>query len=284
MNTIAMVKNTETGKTGLTELDGEYTVADTVQIYEYQQLDDIAQHKQYIHVPSQTKVVHKQYSTSAYNVLRAIQKITFSNWEAVVPEMYVLCYNHDLDLIETLEMFIEGQTLSSFLDDEYSETTLFDILTFANNMISILADFEDEDIILRDLAPQNIILETPYTPYIIDFNSACFGDIEDFENDRPVGTIGYASPEHFELNSVTPKSDVYSLGIILNELLDTYDNDELDHPAIIPIVKTIISQMISNDPKKRPLASSMVNLFHFLNQVDYEDDVDADEYYDYLSY
>lgn len=284
MNTIAMIKNEETGKGKLTELEGEYTISDTIAIYDYQYLDDIAQHRQYLHTPTNTRVVHKQYSISAYNVLRSIQKLSFDCWEPVLPEIYILCFNHDLQIVETLEKYIEGQSLESFLKDPDCEATIFDILTFSKTITTLLSDLDVDDIILRDLAPQNIILEEIYLPYVIDFNSACFGCLESYSNDKPVGTIGYASPEHFEINKVTPKSDVYSFGKILSELIEKYDNSEWDHPLIMPIIKTVVSQMISNDPTKRPNANSLQELFSYLLDVDEEDEVDVEEFLDMLNY
>lgn len=201
-----------------------------------------------------------------------------------MPEIYVLCYNHELQIVETLERYIEGQSIESFLKDPDCEATIFDILTFSKTIAAFLSDLELDDIILRDLAPQNIILEEIYLAYVIDFNSACFGCLESYSNDKPVGTIDYTSPEHFEINMVTPKSDVYSFGKILSELIEKYDNSEWDHPLIMPIIKTVISQMISNDADKRSNASSLQDLFSYLLDVEEEDEVDVEGFLDMLNY
>ncbi len=81
----------------------------------------------------------------------------------------------------------------------------------------------EHQIIHRDLKPSNILLAPDGTPYVTDFGlaKALAIDSPHTQTGTMVGTLSYMAPEQTlgESGSISPRSDVYSLGAILFELL-----------------------------------------------------------------
>ena len=79
----------------------------------------------------------------------------------------------------------------------------------------------EHHIIHRDLKPSNILLAPDGTPFVTDFGlaKALAFDSPHTETGTMVGTLGYMPPEQTLGEPATPRSDVYSLGAILFEML-----------------------------------------------------------------
>ncbi|XP_068321508.1 G-type lectin S-receptor-like serine/threonine-protein kinase SD1-1 [Pyrus communis] len=87
-------------------------------------------------------------------------------------------------------------------------------------------------IIHRDLKPSNILLDDNMNPKISDFGLAkTFGGEQSQANtNRVVGTYGYMSPEYAADGIFSMKSDVFSFGVILLEMLSRNKNRGFHHP------------------------------------------------------
>jgi serine/threonine protein kinase len=79
----------------------------------------------------------------------------------------------------------------------------------------------DPPVIYRDLKSANILLDSDFSPKLSDFGLAKLGPVGDntHVSTRVMGTYGYCAPEYAMSGKLTLKSDIYSFGVVLLELI-----------------------------------------------------------------
>ncbi|PIA37281.1 hypothetical protein AQUCO_03000107v1 [Aquilegia coerulea] len=87
--------------------------------------------------------------------------------------------------------------------------------------LAYLHEEMDFQIIFRDLKTSNILLDEQWNAKLSDFGLARLGPSEGLSHvsTAVVGTLGYAAPEYMQTGRLTAKSDVWSYGVVLYELL-----------------------------------------------------------------
>ena len=125
----------------------------------------------------------------------------------------------DLELSYLVMEYVEGDSLNDFCRKEN--------LLPVNRVINIIfqcakaLDYAHENgVIHRDIKPRNIILTKDAKPKISDFGIASVrGNRGSDGQSRITGSVNYASPEQLRHDPLTPQSDIFSLGVVLYELL-----------------------------------------------------------------
>lgn len=102
-----------------------------------------------------------------------------------------------------------------------SWTTRLKVALDAARGIEYLHSYAVPQIIHRDIKSSNILLDATWTAKVSDFGLSLMGpaDNEEHLSLGAAGTVGYLDPEYYRLQQLTTKSDVYSYGVVLLELL-----------------------------------------------------------------
>jgi serine/threonine protein kinase len=122
----------------------------------------------------------------------------------------------------TLIEYVPGITLEQWIK-ENPKPDINEVIRIAELLGRGLRAFHRKDILHQDIKPDNIILDTQGIPRIIDFGSCWAAGIEEidtpFEREEALGTAVYSAPETRFRTSKTKKSDMFSLAVVIYEML-----------------------------------------------------------------
>ena len=167
--------------------------------------------------------------------------------------------------------YIEGKTLKQLLQKR-GALTLTEVIDIMSQLTDGLAHAHEAYIIHRDIKPQNIMIEDNGRIKITDFGIAmALNSTQLTQTNSVMGSVHYLPPEQANGKGSTVKSDIYSLGILMYELLtgsvpfkgDTAVEIALKHmkekvpsvrkqnPTIPQSVENIILKATAKNPKNR---------------------------------
>ena len=117
--------------------------------------------------------------------------------------------------------YIDGNTLREYLF-ERGTLSAEEVLQYIIPVVSALAAAHSQGIIHRDIKPENILISKDGRVKIADFGLARgdqLGSTQTVESSIVLGSVSYLSPEQVQRGISDARSDIYSLGIVLYELL-----------------------------------------------------------------
>ena len=115
--------------------------------------------------------------------------------------------------------YIDGKTLKNLIKKR-GALTLPEVIDIMLQLTSAVMCAHDSYIIHRDIKPQNVLIKEDGTVKITDFGIAmALNSTELTQTNSVMGSVHYLPPEQANGNGATIKSDIYSLGILMFELL-----------------------------------------------------------------
>ena len=132
-------------------------------------------------------------------------------------------YVHEINETDDGQLFIamayyEGDTLKDKIAQGPIPTEL--AIDYAAQIAKGLAKAHEADIVHRDIKPANIIITKDNTVKIVDFGLAKMtGETQLTKTGSTIGTIAYMSPEQLKGEEVDHRTDIWSLGVVLYEMV-----------------------------------------------------------------
>lgn len=115
--------------------------------------------------------------------------------------------------------FVEGMTLKEYIQRN-GPIEVSEALDIMRQVTDAIAHAHANDIVHRDIKPQNILIDTYGQVKVTDFGIAiALSATALTQTNAVLGSVHYLSPEQARGGMATKKSDIYSLGIVLYELL-----------------------------------------------------------------
>lgn len=125
----------------------------------------------------------------------------------------------DEDNVYLVMDFVEGESLADYIAREGAQSET-QVLTWARQLLDALGYCHSQDVLHRDVKPQNIIINAQGQAVLVDFGLVKLWNPNDPRTQtvmRGLGTPEYAPPEQYDAGSghTSPASDIYSLGATL---------------------------------------------------------------------
>ncbi len=163
-----------------------------------------------------------------YHEARAAAALTHQNI-AVIYEIS----EHDTQLFIVME-YVEGKTLKQIVEHERETLSIKKVLGISIQICEGLSAAHEKGVVHRDIKSDNIMLTSKGQVKIMDFGLAKIkGASKLTKEGSTVGTAAYMSPEQALGEEVDERSDIFSFGVVLYEMLTTHLPFRGEHQAAL---------------------------------------------------
>lgn len=198
-------------------LDGRYEIQEVIGVggmaVVYKAYDNVEDRTVAIKILKEEFSDNEEFLRRFKNESKAIAVLSHPN----IVKVYDVSFG---DLLQYIVMeYIDGITLKQYIEQEGS-LPWKDAVHFIIQVLRGLQHAHDRGIVHRDVKPQNIMVLRDGSIKVTDFGIARFARSEHKTmTDKAIGSVHYISPEQARGETTDEKSDVYSVGVILYEML-----------------------------------------------------------------
>lgn len=198
-------------------LDGRYEIHELLGVggmaYVYKAYDNIEKRWVAIKILKEELVGNSDFLRRFRNESKAIAVLSHPN----IVKVYDVSFG---DRIQYIVMeYIDGITLKQYIEQQ-GEIKWREALYFTVQILRALQHAHEKGIIHRDIKPQNIMLLEDGTIKVTDFGIARFSQAEtQTMTDKAIGSVHYIAPEQARGGYINDKADIYSVGVMLYEML-----------------------------------------------------------------
>ena len=216
------------------KLDGRYEITELIGVggmaEVYKGVDVIDNKTVAIKILKKEYAENEEFLRRFRNESKAIAVLSHPN----IVKIYDVGFSEKIQYI--VMEYIDGITLKEYIEDE-KVLTWKDTVHFVIQILRALQHAHDKGIVHRDIKPQNIMMFTDGTIKVMDFGIAKFAREEGkTATDQAIGSVHYISPEQASGNVTDAKSDIYSVGAMMYEMLSGRKPFDSDNPVAIAVM------------------------------------------------
>lgn len=174
--------------------------------------------------------------------------------------------------------YVPGDTLKTRIQQE-GHLSVEESLQIAKEIASALEQAHRNNLVHCDIKPHNILMMPDGHIKVADFGIARAVTSSTMTySGNVIGSVHYFSPEQAKGSMITPKSDIYSLGVVMYEMLtgrlpftgETSVGIAIKHlqeeapsirqadPSIPPVVEAIVARTMAKEPAERPSGTELI--------------------------
>ncbi len=212
------------GRYEITELIGVGGMADV-----YKAVDVMEDREVAVKILKPEFAENEEFLRRFRNESKAIAVLSHPN----IVKIYDVGFSDEIQYI--VMEYIDGITLKEFIEQQ-GVLKWKDALHFVTQILRALQHAHDKGIVHRDIKPQNIMLFTDGTIKVMDFGIARFSRIDGKTlSDKTIGSVHYISPEQARGDITDERSDIYSVGAMLYEMLTGHKPFDGENPVAIAL-------------------------------------------------
>lgn len=216
-------------------LDGRYEIREIIGVggmaVVYKAYDCIEDRIVAVKILKEEFISNEEFITRFKNESKAIAVLNHPN----IVKVYDVSFG---DLIQYIVMeYVDGITLKQYIEKQKC-LRWKDAVYLTIQVLRALQHAHDKGIVHRDVKPQNIMLLADGTIKVTDFGIARFARSEHKTmTDKAIGSVHYISPEQARGELTDEKADIYSVGVMLYEMLTGRLPFEADSAVSVAIMQ-----------------------------------------------
>lgn len=199
------------------KLDGRYEIKEIIGVggmaVVYKAYDSIDDRIVAVKVLKEEYLKNDDFRRRFKNESKAVAVLSHPN----IVKVYDVSFGEKIQYI--VMEYIDGITLKEYIDQQ-KVLTFKEAVHFTVQILRALQHAHERGIVHRDIKPQNIMMLEDGTIKVTDFGIARFAHSETKTmTDKAIGSVHYISPEQARGGITDEKSDIYSVGVMLYEML-----------------------------------------------------------------
>ncbi|MCH5170850.1 MAG: Stk1 family PASTA domain-containing Ser/Thr kinase [Oscillospiraceae bacterium] len=198
-------------------LDGRYEISEIIGVggmaVVYKAYDNIDDRIVAIKILKDEYLTNEEFKRRFKNESKAIAVLSHPN----IVRVYNVSFGDRLQYI--VEEFVDGITLKEYIQQQ-SVINWKEAVHFTGQILAALQHAHDKGIVHQDIKPQNIMLLNDGTIKVTDFGIARFSRTDNnTTSENAIGSVHYISPEQARGEMTDDKADIYSVGVVLYEMI-----------------------------------------------------------------